>query len=225
MKKFNLLKDYPKTKVKRIANSKTRTIKERIVSSYRDINLYDGSRKYGYGGFVYDGRWKIIAKKICKRYKLNNNSKILQLGCEKGFLLNDIQEIYPKISIVGVDMSKYAIQNSLKSVRNYLRYGSYTKLSFKKNEFDFVIALGVVYALNLSDAISCLKEIIRVSKNKSFINLSSYKTKRDYWLFKNWTLLGTTLLKENEWRTVLKHVNYKGDYYFTNSGTLQLKER
>ena len=225
MKKFNLLKDYPKSKVRRIANSKTRTIKERIVSSYRDINLYDGSRKYGYGGFIYDGRWKKIAKKICKRYKLNNNSKILQLGCEKGFLLNDIKEIYPKIKIVGLDMSKYAIQNSLKSVRNYLINGNYTKLSFRKNEFDFVIALGVVYSLNLSDAISCLKEIVRVSKNKSFINLSSYKTKRDYWLFKNWTLLGTTLLTENEWRTVLKHVNYKGDYYFTNSETLQLKER
>ena len=125
-----------------------------------------------------------------------------------------------KIKIVGLDMSKYAIQNSLKSVRNYLINGNYTKLSFRKNEFDFVIALGVVYSLNLSDAISCLKEIVRVSKNKSFINLSSYKTKRDYWLFKNWTLLGTTLLTENEWRIVLKHVNYKGDYYFTNSETL-----
>ncbi len=54
MKKFNLLKDYPQTSLKRVSNLNTRTIKERIVSSYRDKNLYDGSRKYGYGGFVYD---------------------------------------------------------------------------------------------------------------------------------------------------------------------------
>ena len=58
MKKYNLLKDYPQSKIKRVSNSKTRTIKERIVASYRDRNLYDGKRKYGYGGFVYDGRWK-----------------------------------------------------------------------------------------------------------------------------------------------------------------------
>mgnify|MGYP001303603312 CR=1 FL=1 len=92
MKKFNLFKDYSKLKVKRIANSKTRTIKERIISSYRDKNLYDGSRKYGYGGFVYDGRWKKIAEKICKTYNLDNTSKILHLGCEKGFLLQDIKK-------------------------------------------------------------------------------------------------------------------------------------
>ena len=225
MKKFNLLKDYSKSKLKRIANSKTRTIKERIISSYRDKNLYDGSRKYGYGGFVYDGRWKKIAEKICKTYNLDNTSKILQLGCEKGFLLHDIKNIYPKINIEGIDMSEYAIQNSLVSIKKYLKVGKYTKLNFKNNKFDFVLAIGVVYSLNLADAINCLKEIIRVSKGKSFINLSSYKNKNDYWLFKNWTLLGTTLLKEKEWIEVLKHVNYKGHYYFTDSKSLQLKSK
>ena len=35
----------------------------------------------------------------------------------------------------------------------------------------------------------------------------------------------TTLLKEKEWVTVLKHVNYNGDYYFTNSKTLNLKKK
>ena len=132
MKKFNLLKDYPQTNKKRISNSNTRTIKERIVSSYRDKNLYDGSRKYGYGGFVYDGRWKKIAYKICKVYNLNNSSKILQLGCEKGFLLHDIKSLYPKITIKGVDMSQYAIDNSMPDVKKKLKIGNYTKLKFKE---------------------------------------------------------------------------------------------
>jgi len=225
VREFNLLSDYPKSQSKRYVSENLRTIKHRIVASYRDKNLYDGSRKYGYGGFVYDGRWKKIAEKICKTYNLNNTSKILQLGCEKGFLLHDIKNIYPKINIKGIDMSKYAIQNSLVSIKKYLKVGQYTKLNFKNNEFDFVLAIGVVYSLNLADAIICLKEIIRVSNGKSFINLSSYKNKNDYWLFKNWTLLGTTLLKEKEWIEVLKHVHYKGHYYFTNAKSLQLKSK
>ena len=113
----------------------------------------------------------------------------------------------------------------MKSVKKNIRKSSYTKLTFKNNEFDFVLAIGVVYSLNLSDAISCLKEIIRVSKGRSFINLSSYLNKNDYWLFKHWTLLGSTLLKEKEWIEVLKHVNYSGDYYFTNAKTLNLKHK
>ena len=42
-------------------------------------------------------------------------------------------------------------------------------------------------------------------------------------MFKQWTLLGTTILLENEWVEILKHVNYTGDYYFTNANALNLK--
>jgi len=35
-------------------------------------------------------------------------------------------------------------------------------------------------------------------------------------------LLGTILLKENEWKQVLKHVKYTGDYYFVNAKELNL---
>ena len=225
MKKYNLLGSYSNSKIKRIANENTRTINERIIASYRDKNLFDGERRFGYGGFKYDGRWIPIAKRICKTYNLNNNSSILQLGCEKGFLMHDIKTLYPKIKIYGIEMSNYAIKKSIKSVKKNIKLGNYTRLNFKNSKFDFVIALGVVYSLNLSDAIKCLKEIIRVSKGKSFINLSSYETKKDYWLFKYWTLLGSTLLREDEWKSVLKHVNYKGHYYFTNAKSLGLKAR
>ena len=58
---------------------------------------------------------------------------------------------------------------------------------------------------------------------KSFINLASYEDKSDFWLFKQWSLLGTTILKKEEWKEVLKHCNYSGDYYFTNAKSLNLK--
>jgi len=224
MKKYNLLKDLTKSNIKRVANSRSRTIQERIIASYRDKNLYDGKRKYGYGGYKYDGRWRKVANRICEKYNLNNSSSILHIGCEKGFLLNDIKILLPKIKIYGIDMSQYAIENSINSVKKNLECSNYTKLKFSKNKFDFVIASGI-YSLNLGDCIKAFKEIIRVYKGSAFINLSSYKNRKDYWLFKHWTLLGSTLLTEKEWIAVLKHVKYKGDYYFTNSKSLNLTEK
>ena len=39
-------------------------------------DYWDGDRKYGYGGYKYiPGRWKTVAEKLIKTYKLNSNSK------------------------------------------------------------------------------------------------------------------------------------------------------
>lgn len=223
MKKFNLLNTYPNPKAKRYVNENIRTIKNRINASYREREFYDGKRNDGMGGFYYDGRWKKIADKICKKYNLNNNSSILQLGAQKGFLLHDIKNKFPKIKIVGLDYSNYAINKAMKNVkRNIKKVEDYTKLNFKTNYFDFVIALGVVYEYDLTRAISTLKEIQRVSKGNSFITLGSYNNQKEYVQLKQWTLLGTTLLKEKEWRQVMKHVKFTGDYDFVNAKKLNL---
>ena len=42
--------------------------------------------------------------KLIKEYKLNENSKILDIGCGKGFLLYEIWT-YSKIKIYGFDIS------------------------------------------------------------------------------------------------------------------------
>ena len=111
-------------------------------------------------------------------------------------------------------------------VRKYIsKAKNYINLEYEDNKFDFILALGVVYTLNLSDAIQCLKEIQRVSKGKSFVTLASYETTQDYWLFRQWTLLGTTILLKNDWIEVLNYVNYTGDYYFTNAKSLSLKRK
>ena len=226
MRKFNLLSEYSKSQTIRYVSANLRKIEHRIVASYKNKEFYDGDRNYGYGGFKYDGRWKKIADKICKEYKLKKNSTILQLGCEKGFLLNDLKNLFPKMQIHGLETSNYAIDNSMGSVKKYIKKtDNYLRLEFEDNKLDFVIALGVVYVQNLKDAIKCLKEIQRVSKGKSFITLGSYETKEEYWLFREWALLGTIILKENEWIEILKLVNYSGDFYFTNAKTLILKAK
>jgi len=87
------------------------------------FDYWDGSRKICYGGYYYDGRWKNIAKKIIKYYKLTNASKVLDIGCGKGFLVYELKKLLPDAKILGVDISKYAIKNSKKEIKKYLHHG------------------------------------------------------------------------------------------------------
>ena len=107
----------------------------------------------------------------------------------------------------------------------FIKKASFTKLPFQDGEFDYVIAIGPVYTLNLADAIQCLKEIQRVGKGESFITLGSYTNEEDFWLFYHWTVLGSTILHQDEWREVLKHVGYTGDYKFTGAKSLNLQKQ
>ena len=224
MREFNALSGYPEPKKPRIVNPSLKTIHHRIIASYRDKEFYDGDRSFGYGGFNYDGRWLPIAKNMCKEYGLTDQSSILQIGCDKGFLLHDFLQVNPEIKVHGTDISDYAIENAMDSIKPYIQKAPFTELPFDDGVFDYVIAIGPVYTLNLNDAIKCLKEIKRVGKGKSFVTLGSYTNKENFWLFKNWSVLGTTILHQDDWKEVLKHTNYKGDYKFVGSTSLNLRK-
>lgn len=223
MREFDLLSDYPEPKKKRIVSKEYRTIKNRIIASYRGKDFYDGSRKNGYGGYKYDGRWSEVAKKIFKIYNLKDNAKILQIGSDKGFLLYEIKKIKRKSKVYGIEISDYAISKTIPSIKKNIIKSNFTKLNFKKNYFDFVIAIGAVYSLSLIDAIKCLKEIKRVSKKNSFITLGSYENLKEKNLFEKWSLLGTTILHKKDWIEVLKHCKYRGDYKFNTASSLGIK--
>lgn len=226
MKKFNLLLNYPKAKKARIIGKNLRTISHRIIASKRGFDFFDGSRNCGYGGFKYDGRWAPIAKKIISRYNLKNGSNVLQIASEKGFLLHEIQKLNKKINVFGLETSDYAISKSLNTVKKkIIKIKNFSNFEIKNKKFDFIIALGVVYTLNLIDAIRCIKQIQNLSNGNSFITLASYSNNKDYWFFKNWSVLGTLLLKESEWKKILKYCNYTGDYFFVNANKLSLKKK
>ena len=59
-----------------------------------------------------------------------------------------------------METSDYAVSNCEPEIKhNVKKCDNYLKLQYKDNQFDFIIALGVVYTLNLADAIQCLREI------------------------------------------------------------------
>lgn len=226
MREFNALSGYPQPKNVRYVSKNLRTIKNKIAASYRDERYYDGHRNDGYGGFKYDGRWVDVAKNMYKEYNLSENSSVLQIGCEKGFLIHDFKTIYPQINVMGTEISNYAIKNSMTSIKsNIVKVDSFAECPFEEDSFDLVIAIGVIYPLNLADAIKCIKHIQRVSKGNSFITLGSYYDEESYKLFKMWSVLGSTILHVDEWKEVLDHCGYTGDYTFVTSKSLNLVEQ
>lgn len=225
MREYNAFGSYPPPASPRLVGSHIRTIRSRIIASQRDREYYDGDRNNGYGGFKYDGRWKPIAASMALEYQLGPRAAILQVGCEKGFLLHDFRELLPEAKLCGLEISPYAVANAMPSVQADIRLqDSFAKLPYADGEFDFVIAAGVVYTLNLRDAISCLKDIQRVGKGKSFITLGAYRNETERRLFLWWTVLGTTILHVDEWREVLREAGYMGDYTFTTAESLNLSE-
>src|SRR5580704_15305603 len=77
---------------------------------------WDGPRHLGYGGYRYDGRWLPIAQAMAERYGLKSGSRVLDVGCGKGFLLYEFTQAVPGIEICGVDISEYAIEHSKEEI-------------------------------------------------------------------------------------------------------------
>ncbi len=178
-------------------------------------NYWDGPREYGYGGYKYvPGLITPIARKIIKKYKLNNNSKILDVGCGKGFLLYEIKKILPRISICGFDISRYGIKNAKKEIKKYLFVRDVRKkILFKDNFFDLVISFNCLHNLEIFDLKKSLFEIERVGKKK-FIVVESYRNIKELFNLQCWALTANAFFNKKEWISLFNDFNYKGDYEF-----------
>lgn len=198
--------------------AKERTIFNKIKAWELGKDYYDGNRLNGYGGFKYDGRWLKLLPKLIKKYKLTNKSKVLDLGCKKGFLLKDLNILLPGIKSFGVENHPYPLKKSVKCNSKLIEC-QYYNLPFKNKYFDFVIAFNSLYMQNLGDVIKSLREIERVSK-KSYVILASGENDNERNKFYRWTLIGTTILLKKEWKKLFKKIKFRGDYYFSSSKSL-----
>ena len=185
------------------------------ISKKYGYDYWDGNRKFGYGGYRYiPGRWEQVAKKFIKKYKLNNQSNILDLGCGKGFLLFEIKKILPKIKITGIDISKYGLKNSKKEISQFLfKADLRKKLKFKSKEFDFVFSINTLHNLEINHLIQAIKEMERVGK-KHFICSESYRNEKELFNLQCWALTCESFFSKKEWVWLLKNNGYTGDYEF-----------
>ncbi len=198
--------------LQRMFNSKVLCMKE--AKKY-EKNYWDGNRKFGYGGYKYmPGRLEPVAKKIIKKFKLNNNSKILDIGCGKGYLLFEIKKILPNIYIAGFDRSKYALKNAHKEIKeNLILHNAKKKYPFKNKYFDLAISLGCFHNLEINDLKFNLNEIQRIS-NKSYIMIESYRNEKELFNLQCWALTCESFFSKKEWEWIFREFKYNNFYEF-----------
>ena len=217
MKEINLLKNYPITKRNLDEALVERTDEVREIARKFDKDFFDGERKYGYGGYNYNPKfWMYVVKDFEDYYELKDGSKILDVGCGKGFMIYDFLKLNPKFEIKGIDISNYAINNCKKEVANNLQVASCDNLPFEDNSFDLVISINTIHNLEKDECGKSLREINRVSRKNKFIIVDAYRNDEEKKKMFAWNLTAKTIMHVNEWLKFFEENKYDGDYYWFN---------
>lgn len=214
MPEINFLATHPKTKRdydKRSAE-KTPEIVKRAKEFGRDF--FDGDRKCGYGGYKYDGRWKAVAERMRDYYELPDNAAILDIGCGKGFLLHDFKDLMPECTVAGVDVSEYAIENAMESVKHFLRVVSAESLPYPDKSFDLVISINSIHNLPIDRLKRALREVERVSRLHSYITVDAWRNEEERKNLYKWVLTAETMMHVDDWKKLFDEVGYTGDYWW-----------
>lgn len=184
-----------------------------IAKKY-DYDYWDGDRKYGYGGYHYDGRWRSVAQKLADHYQLEAGQKVLDVGCGMAHLLYELTCVVPGLEVSGIDISEYALLHAKEEIRDRLQYGLAQDIPFGDNEFDLVISLTTLHNLKVFDLKTAIQEIERVSKKNSYIVVESFRNDQEEVNMLYWQLTCASYYSVEEWEWLYREWGYTGDYSF-----------
>tara|TARA_B100000408_G_scaffold115484_1_gene93053 strand:+ start:1535 stop:2194 length:660 start_codon:yes stop_codon:yes gene_type:complete len=215
IKEINLLKKYPKTKRDLSKRGNEKTEEDRIIARRFDKEFFDGDRKNGYGGYYYNSKfWTEVVKDLNNFYKLKSGSKILDIGCGKGFMLFDFMKLNPNFVLEGIDISDYAITNAVPEVKKFLKIGNAKSLPYEDNSFDLVISINTTHNLEINQCKKALSEMERVSRKDKYLIVDAYSNEIEKDRIFAWNLTAKTILSTNEWISLFEEVGYTGHYYW-----------
>lgn len=179
-------------------------------------DYWDGDRKYGYGGYKYDGRWKSVAEAMVEYYGLNSHNNILDIGCGKGHLLYEFSNIFPEINICGSDISEYVVDNAKRTLQSCWFEESCIDIGIPNNQVDFTYSINVFHNLNYRDLKQALHEMVRVTKpdGNSYICVESYRNEEELTNLQCWQLTCLSYYSPDDWLQIYEDCGYKGDCEF-----------
>ncbi len=219
MGEINLMEKYPRTKRNIDEREEQKTEEDRAIAKKFGKEYFDGDRRHGYGGYSYHPRfWTGVVKDMIEYYGLTEESRILDVGCGKGFMLYDFKKALPGITVRGIDISQYAIDNAMEDVKPFLQVGNAKDLGmFKDKEFDLVVSITTVHNLKLEECKQVIKEIQRVEKN-AFITVDAWRNDKEKERMHKWNLTAETYMHVDDWKRLFGEVGYTGDYYWFIAG-------
>lgn len=215
MAEVNLMDRYPRSKRPIDARVLEVTEEHRRISRQFGREYFDGDRMYGYGGYSYHPRfWTETVKRFRDYYNLPETALALDIGCAKGFMLYDFKLLMPKMTIAGIDVSGYAIENALDDVKPFVHVGNAKQLPYPDKSFDLVTAINTIHNLPLEECKQALREIRRVSRGNAFVMVDAWRTEQEHENLKKWVLTAQTMMHVDDWKMLFEEVGYTGDYYW-----------
>lgn len=178
------------------------------------FDYWDGDRKFGYGGYSYDGRWRPVAEAMSQHYGLRPGDRILDIGCGKAHLLYEFTQVVPGVEVRGLDISAYGIEHAKEEVQPFLRLGNATHLPFENKSVDLVISITTLHNLYCYDVDKALREIERVGKRHKYIVVESYRNEEEKANLLYWQLTCEMFCTPIEWQWWFDHCGYTGDHSF-----------
>ena len=212
---IDLLVNYPKTKRNLEERLAAKNETDRAIARQFGREFFDGDRNQGYGGFNYMPRfWKPVVPTFQQYWQLTGSSSLLDVGCAKGFMLHDLAEQIPGITVKGIDVSQYAIEHALDDIKPHVQVANAIQLPFDNKTFDVVVSINTVHNLERKECGQALQEIERVSRGKSFITVDAYRNDKEQERMYAWNLTAKTIMSVDEWIVFFKEAGYTGDYFW-----------
>jgi len=177
-------------------------------------DYWDGDRKHGYGGYRYDGRWAPVARAMAETYGLEAGARVLDVGCGKGYLLYELTRVVPGIEVIGLDISRYAIEHAKEEVKPFIHEGNATELPFPDDHVDLVISIMTLHNLEIFDLARAFAEIERVGRGEAYFLTESYRNEREKMNLLYWQLTCQSFFSRAEWLWLFDRWGYRGDYEF-----------
>jgi SAM-dependent methyltransferase len=154
-KRDNLAKQNKFKELKNLYRSGLAEIKDLNKPKFWDeILTHDKERGFA----MYDDKINIVSGMLKDKKGI-----LLDIGFGNGDLLKNIQNSND-IKLHGIEISKYALTKINKEIYGVFKSGFITKIPFKKNTFDYVIALDVLEHVPPSKIYGALGGVKRVMK-------------------------------------------------------------
>ncbi|MCX5809905.1 MAG: class I SAM-dependent methyltransferase [Proteobacteria bacterium] len=214
MVEINLLDSHPKTNRDYDKRALEKTPEIIRIAKQFGKEFFDGDRKCGYGGYVYDGRWKTVVRRMKEFYHLSETAAILDIGCGKGFMLHDFKELMPDCTVAGIDVSAYAIENAMPLVKPFLEIASAEGLPYPDKVFDLVISINSIHNLPIDLLKTALREVQRVCRGNSYITVDAWRNEQERQNLYKWVLTAETMMHVDDWKKLFNEVGFTGDYWW-----------
>jgi protein-L-isoaspartate(D-aspartate) O-methyltransferase len=178
------------------------------------VDYWDGDRRTGYGGYRrIPGVWDGFLRKLVDHYGLTSKSRVLDIGCGKGFMIADLLELLPGVHVEGIDISDYAIERAPEQLNGLVQVANCIDLPFEDKSFDLAVSINVFHNLHCKELAKSLEEISRVA-SRQYLVVESYRNEREKQNLLYWQLTCEAFNSPEDWEWWLEASNYPGDWEF-----------